>query len=182
MTLLRCRAQDLHILLALCFFPSHPDRLRHTVLLHVLAELHRPAIPIIYRMCLTSLLVLLDELSHGVEPQLVFLGFAIRVVACRHILEVDILEVVVKQLAHMRRDRLLVELRNLDFVGIDRAVGALDHLLEHVRGWQLMPRRVPITMILREEIVPPANRRTSLRDEKRLVGLFLKRLDVVCAE
>jgi hypothetical protein len=112
----------------------------------------------------------------------VFLGFAVRVVACRHILEVYVLEVVVKQLAHMGRDRLLVEFRNLDFAGIDRAVRALDHLLEHVRGWQLMPRRVPITMILREKIVPPANRRTSLRDEKRLLGLFLERLEVACAK
>jgi hypothetical protein len=68
MTLLRCRAQDLHILLALCFFPSYLDRLRHAVLLHVLAKLHRPAVPVVDRVDLTGLLVLLDELSHGVEP------------------------------------------------------------------------------------------------------------------
>ena len=135
-----------------------------------------------YRLGLTSLLILLDELPHGVKPQFVVLGFAIRVVACRHVLEVDILQVVVKQLAHVGRYRLLVEFLNLDFAGIDRAVRALDHVLEHVRGWQLMPRRVSITMVLREKIVPPANRRASLRDEKRLVGSLSKSLDVVGAE
>jgi hypothetical protein len=60
-----------------------------------MAEFHGPAVSIEHRGCFACLLILLHKLSHRIKPQLVFLGLASRIVACRHVLEVDILEVVV---------------------------------------------------------------------------------------
>jgi hypothetical protein len=60
-----------------------------------MAKFQRPAVPVEHRGRVARLLILLHKLSHRVKPQLVFRGLSSRIVACRHILEVDVLEVVI---------------------------------------------------------------------------------------
>jgi hypothetical protein len=130
--LLRCRSQSLHYRLALSLFPSLPNALRYAIFLHVLAKLHRPAVAVTDCVCLTRLLVALDELPHRIERQLVLLRLACRVVAGRNILEINVLKVVIEQLADMRRNWLPVKSHRLNAARVDRAVPVFNHLLEHV--------------------------------------------------
>jgi hypothetical protein len=66
-------------------------------------------------------------------------------------------------------DWLLVELRDLDMVRIDRTVGTLDHLVEHVRGREVVPWRISIAMVFGQKITPLANGNATLRDEQRFI-------------
>lgn len=80
---------------ALSVLPRLLYGLRHTVFPHVLAELGRPPIAVADRCRLARLLLLFDQLPHRVQPQLVFLRLAGRIVTSREVFEVNILEVVV---------------------------------------------------------------------------------------
>lgn len=64
--------------------------------LHILTKLHRPSVAIADCSSLARFFILLYCLAQRVQPELVFVRFASRVVPSRHILEVNVLKVIVE--------------------------------------------------------------------------------------
>lgn len=100
--------QVVHVLHTLSIFSRNLDVFRNAELLHILTELRRPTVSVCHCHCLASLLVLLDQLTHGVQRQFVLGRLARRIIARWQVLEIDLFKEVVEQVANVRVDRLLV--------------------------------------------------------------------------
>lgn len=84
------------------------------------------------------------------------------------------LKVVVEELANMGRGRFLVESCHPDAVRVEGPVWLSDHLVQHVRCWQLVPRCISVAVVIWQKIVALANRCAALRLHKTLICLLFK--------
>ena len=132
----------------LSIFPQGFDALWHPILLHILTEFHRPSVAVRYGSCLSCLLIALDQLTHWIQRQVIILRLARWVIPGRCVFEVDVLEVIIQELANVVRDWLLVKASDFDAMWIKRFVWLFDHLVEHIRCWELIPGSCSVAVIL----------------------------------
>ena len=154
--------------------PQSLDTFGHAVRLHVPTELHGPSVAIRYRCSLVCPLVTLDDLPQRIQGNFVLGCLTLRVVAGRCVFEINVLEVIVEEFANMGRGRLLVESHHLNAVRVEGPVWMSNHLVKHVRCWQLVPRCVSVAVIIWQKIIAFANRGAALRLHKALICLLFK--------
>ena len=162
---------------ALSVLPQGLNTFRQAVFLHVPTELHGPSVAIPYRCSLLCPLVALDDLPQRIQGDVVLRCLALWVVAGRCVFEIDVLEVIVEELADMGRGRLLVETCHPDAVRVEGPVWLSDHLIKHVRCWQLVPRCVSVAVVIWQKIIAFANGCAALRLRKTLICLLFKDIE-----
>ena len=144
------------------------NRRRKADILHIPAELGRPAVAIADRLDITCDLVLLHGLPQRIQPQVVLLRPAGWVVAGGHVLEVDVVKEVVYHGADFVGSFSVTRPLGLDGARNNGLVGVLDQRLDHIRCGLLIPRQILLAKDLRHLIRPLPHWCATSRDRQSL--------------